>query len=261
MDETIVSFVDDAPYGLITTQTCELVEEGEGPPLSAWVQLVPVFNALAPHTTQTAKHLLPGDVRKRIRAGTDQYRLLVPDLAADGLWFADFTFEVPVERGWLASRERIVGYSNETDREEVGKRIAWLRSRPAFDTRFVAAVQQPIWRALRELRRTNQDMYERMHAAVLEVGITLNSRLRVAQAELAVIHDRAAEDLLEWWRDLWVALKANADDQGFNLFPLRVADVATLSAAEYRRMTRLPLAVISPNPAWYGTDPEGFPTE
>ncbi len=43
------------------------------------------------------------------------------------------------------------------------------------------------------------------------------------------------------------------------MFPLRVIALEDISAAEYRMMTRLPLAQVSPNPSWYGVDPEDFP--
>lgn len=255
----VVSFANAAPFGLVVTQTCDLVQEGAGKPSSAWVQLAPVFNALAPHPSVPEEHLLPGDRRKLIHKGRDQLRLHIPDIPDEGFWFADLTFEVPVERGWLAGQERIIGFSDEVAREEVGKRLAWIRARPAFATSFVEAVQQPIIEALRALRRQAPALYDRMHADVLEVGVGSNSRLTPTQVELVVLHTGAAEDLLDWWRDLWPDLKVKADATGFNLLPLNVADLEVLSAAEYRQLTRLPLAQITPHPAWYGEDPEDFP--
>lgn len=65
--------------------------------------------------------------------------------------------------------------------------------------------------------------------------------------------------LEEWWRDLWVRLKQNATTAGFNLLPLRFEDLGVLPAAEYRRMTRLPLGSMSPNPDSFGEAPEELP--
>lgn len=258
-DATVIRFAEVAPFGLITTQTCDLAQEGDRKPNSAWVHLAPVFDAEADHPAIEGKRLHDGGARKLIKQGRDQFRLLIPNVGADGLWYADLTFEVPVERGWLAQQTRKVGFSDEKEREELGKRLAWLRCRPAFDTRFVEAVQQPIVASLRQLAKDDRDTYERMFAQVAEIGVRLNSRLAVSQADLTILHNGADADLLDWWRNLWVALNAKADALGFNLLPLRVENLSVLSAGEYRTMKRLPLAAISSNPAWYGADPEGDP--
>jgi hypothetical protein len=259
VESQVVSFSDVAPYGLVLTQTCDLAQEGGGKPNSAWVQLSPVFNALTASPTDPDQHLLSGERRKLIKNGRDQFRLHVPDLPDDGFWFADLTFEVCVERGWFANQECLVGFTKEGEREGVGRRLAWLRARPAFATPFVEAVQQPIISALRIVRREEPARYERMYTRIFEIGIRISSRLAPAQAELFVLHMDATEDLLDWWRNLWVELKLNADEAGFNLLPLNIADLAELPAASYRQLTRLPLAEISPHPAWYGEDPEQFP--
>lgn len=256
----VVSFADPAPYGLITTQTCDLAQEGDGRPNSAWVQLAPVFDALAPHPLNPDRHLLDGGARRLIEQGRDQYRLRIPSMPdartpTPGCWFADLTFEVTVERGWLATRDRIDGFGDDEQREQVARRLAWLRARPAFDSRFVRAVQRPMIGSLRELRRNDRAAYERMHEQVLEVGVQMNSRLAVTQAELAVLHVGADADLLQWWHDLWPALHRRAEDEGFNLLALRIADLRDLPTLEYRKLTRVPLSNVSPNPAWYGADP------
>lgn len=259
IDEGIVEFAEVAPYGMITTQTCDLAQEGDRKPNSAWAQLAPVFNALAHHPASPDRNLLDGGKRKLIQQGRDQFRLWVPKVPAEGFWFADLTFEVPVERGWLARRAVIDGFGDETAREEVGRRLAWLRSRPAFDTKFVAAVQAPTIDGLRQLAGTDARLYERMHTQVVEVGVLLNGRLNVGQAELVILHTGIDPDVEQWWLKLWDSLKRRADEVGFNLLPLRCADLGELPAGEYRRMTRMPLAAISPHPACYGEAPEELP--
>lgn len=259
LDDTVVRFAEPAPYGIVTTQTCDLAQEGAGRPNSAWVRLAPVFDAESPHPSDSERRLLRGDARKLLMQGRDQFRLWLPNHPREGTWFADLSFEVSVERGWLASRDPMVVLVNDDARADFATRLAWLAARPAFDSRFVAAVQQPVIEALRELRRTNLPAYERMHEQVAELGITLDARLAVGQAELSVLHLGLDDDLDTWWRQLWVKLKAKADGQDFNLLPLRVAHLDELSARDYRSLTRLPLASISPHPAWYGSEPEALP--
>jgi hypothetical protein len=259
VDERPIEFGEPAPYGMVTTQTCDLAQEGDRKPNSAWVQLAPVFNALAPRADDTERNLLDGGARKLVRQGRDQFRLWIPDVPQEGFWYTDLTFEVPVERGWFSGRQRIEGFKDELRREELGRRLAWLRSRPAFDTKFVQAIQAPTVQALRQLAQTDSEMYERMHESVVEIGVLLTGRLTVGQAEMVVLHVGIDTDIEQWWLMLWDSLKSNADREGFNLLPIRIAGLEALSAAEYRRMTRLPLAAISPNPAWYGEEPEALP--
>lgn len=247
-------------YGMITTQTCDLADEGDGKPKFAWAQACPVYNAKAPHPTDPSKHVLDGGTRRLIREGRDQQRMAVPGLG-DGLWVADFRLEVPVERGWLAAQERIVVFPNDADRWEVGRRLAWLRARPAFDSRFVRSVQKPLVSALRALATADRPRYELMHSEVAEVGVLSASHAEMTDVAIIVLYESLSESTKEWWLSQWEAWAERAVAENLNLLPLEFADLAKLSAAEYRRMTRLPLAHISDEPAWYGPDPEGMPEQ
>ena len=245
-------------YGMVTTQTCDLADEGEGKPRFAWAQACPVYNAEAPHPTDAFKHLLDGGTRKLIQEGRDQQRMAVPGLAG-GLWVADFRLEVPVERGWLAAQRRIVVFPTDADRWEVGRRLAWLRARPAFDTRFVQSVQKPLVNALRALAKTDRPRYELMYAEIAEVGVTSASHSEMSDVTITVLYDSLSDATKAWWLEQWEAWNELARAEGLNLLPLEFGDLAEVPAADYRKMTRLPLAHISDEPAWYGPDPEGVP--
>lgn len=195
LDAQMIEFADSAPYGLVTTQTCDLAQEGDGPVRSAWASLAPIFDGKSPHPKNPDKRLLDGGQRNLIKLGRDQNRILVPDIPAPGFWFADLTFEVQVERSWLASRPRIIAFTDESAREEVGKRLAWLRARPAFDSRFVEAIQQPTAQALRDLAAKDKPARARMDDQVDQLGVAVDGRLAVAQVELVVIHDGLDTDL------------------------------------------------------------------
>ena len=247
-------------YGMITTQTCDLADEGNGKPRFAWAQVCPVYNAKDPHPTDPAKHVLDGGTRKLILEGRDQHRMAVP-VPGDGLWVADFRLEVPVERGWLAAQERIVVFSNDADRWEVGRRLAWLRARPAFDSRFVRSVQKPLVSALRVLATADPSRYQLMHGEIAEVGVVSASHAEMTDVIVTVLYDSLSAATKEWWLGQWEIWAELAEAEGLNLLPLEFADLGALSAAEYRRMTRLPLAHISDEPSWYGPDPEGAPVQ
>jgi hypothetical protein len=255
---TVVRFSEPAPYGIVTTQTCDLAQEGDRRPNSAWVRLAPVYNAESPHPVLENQKLVPGAARSLIKKGRDQFRMWLPKLA-DGMWIADLTLEVTCERGWLASKARIEVFTTDEERQQFSQRLAWLAARPAFDSRFVRAVQQPVIAALRELAKTDAPSYERMQLLVAEIGVRLDNRLATGQATLAILHSGIDTDLASWWEELWPVLYDNAASEGFNLFPLEILDLGQLSAAAYRSMTRVPLANLSPHPAWYGEDPAALP--
>jgi len=155
-------------YGLITTQTCDIGEEDADRPIKPWVQISPIYDR--------SRDLDSGWRRKLRRGEGPRYLMHLPALP-DGFWVADFRIEVPVEKGWLATRRRLDGFADEATQRRVGERIAMLRSRPAFAGRFVELVQRPLVAALRDLRARNRDLYDRMDSQVNEVAVELDSLL------------------------------------------------------------------------------------
>jgi hypothetical protein len=107
--------------------------------------------------------------------------------------------EVPVERGWLAAQPRIAVFPNDADRWEVGRRLAWLRARPAFDTRFVKSVQQPLVAALRALAKADRPRYILMHSDVAEVGVVSASHAEMTDVAITVLYDSLRAETKQWW--------------------------------------------------------------
>ena len=107
------------PYGLITSQTCDIAEEDSPRPLKPWVQVAPIF-ALRGNSGYK-KHLRKG-------AGPAIY-IYLPNLPGEEFWVADLRIEVPVEKGWLAYQERLDGFGSEEAQSIVGQRVGWLRER------------------------------------------------------------------------------------------------------------------------------------
>jgi hypothetical protein len=85
------------PYGMITTQTCDLVEEETEVPLWPWVQLVPVYDM---HSTLNSGEM--GLLRK----GRWRRSLLHVPALNPGFFVADFRLSFPVEKGWLVAQDR-----------------------------------------------------------------------------------------------------------------------------------------------------------
>jgi hypothetical protein len=254
-------------YGMIATQTCDIAEEDSAAPGQPWAHLCPVYDAErtyrpdgAPPGVQDADlpKPVPGRERSLIRQGRSQRYLWLPAVPADGFWVADFRLLVPVEKGWLARQQPVAAFRSEADRRAVGRRLAWLHDRPAFDGRFVRTVQRPLVDALRDLRRDDRELFDHLSERVAEIGVSTEQNIVIGTAEVLVLCNAAlGPAAVEWLHDWWTAAAEAATGEGLTILPLRVELLDEMTASQYRRLTRLPLAAVSPNPAWYGEDPYG----
>jgi hypothetical protein len=226
------------PFGMITTQTCDIVEEDSPTPAWPWVQLVPVYEMASEFNSGERKLLTDG-------RGTRRF-LHVPALA--GFHVADFRISFPVEKGWLARQERADGFGTEELRHRVGERMALLGGRPAFAGIFVAAVQLPLTIALRELKLTNRGLFDKLDNDVPELGVRLDSRLNPSTAQVVVISRSALDrEETDWWNSWWDGCRGAASEVGITLQALDFKTLDdTFSAAEYRQLTPLPLINVSP---------------
>jgi hypothetical protein len=228
------------PYGMITTQTCDVVEEDTELPLWPWVQLVPVYDM---------NGVLNSGERGLLRKGRGRRSLLHVPALTPGFYVADLRLSFPVEKGWLVAQNRVDGFGTEELRQRVGDRLALLSGRPAFAGSFVSTIQGPLTTALRELRRDNRDAFDRLDEAVPEVGVLLDSRLRPSDVQVVVICNTSLdEDQMAWWIAWWDGCRERAATVGITLQALdfKVLD-ESYPAAEYRRLTLMPLANVSPD--------------
>ncbi len=241
-DPEIIRFPEGLtpPYGMITTQTCDLVEEDANPPRWPWAQLVPVYDMNGVLNSGEKGMLLKGRGRRSL--------LHVPALLS-GFYVADFRISFPVEKGWLARQARIVAFGSEEERQRVGDRLALLSGRPAFAGTFVNSIQKPLTMALRELKRTDREAFDSLDELVPEVGVLMDSRLNPSDVQVVVISTAPLDAAqTEWWDTWWDSCRKRAEEVGITLQALdfTVLD-ENYSAAHYRRLTILPLSNVSPD--------------
>jgi hypothetical protein len=215
------------PYGLVTTQTCDIAEEESTRPVRPWVQIAPVYK-------------LTSWKRKKLEGGKGpRYWLLIANMPEDGVWVADFRVEVPVEKGWLARQTRVNGFANEADQRDVGKRLQWLRGRPAF-SRELNAVHTSLFNAFHALEVDNPDLEERMMQHLEEVVVQVDNHLAPSSAQLVFLtSEPMPSDCREWleqWRD---GVSASAYASGLILHALDFRTLGSVSVLEYRRMSRI----------------------
>lgn len=118
---------DGPPYGIITTQSCDLTEKASPgrtrTPCRPWFQVAPV----SPSDSYSKEQV--GLVLKR------GFRYLVPlrPPSLQGLWLADLRIEIPVEKGWLAGRKPVHGFADLGGYRGFSLRLQELRSRVAAE--------------------------------------------------------------------------------------------------------------------------------
>jgi hypothetical protein len=223
-----------APWGLIVTQTCDLVEEGK--PKRPWVQIAPVY----------ALYANAGD-RARILQGRG-FDYLVPITTLEppegALWVADLRLLVPVEKGWLVKREVRDGFDEQAGFDRLAAQLGRLFSRTAHATVVGKRILGPAYELLRDIA----ERYEGRDP-IAEVGLALGrARFDPVNAQLVFMLDgeltpELRSQVIDWWQP--VAEKAHAD--GLEVLAPRFVSLDELSALEYRSLDLLDASSLSPD--------------
>jgi hypothetical protein len=218
---------DNAPYGMVTTQTCDIAEEESTRPMRPWVQLAPVY-----------KISDKGWAKKLQQGGGPRYWLWVPGIPEDGVWTADLRIEIPVEKGWLAGQPRIEGFPSEETRQAVPRRLEYLRGRPAFSREFNAAVYVPLIRLLDEA--SGEESTDGIAGLLAEVAVQVDSYLHPNDVQLIFLSDDplpgGVRERLRQWKD---AVGDTAREAGITIHALEFGELSAVSLARYRRMVTL----------------------
>lgn len=239
LEEDDVVIVDDfVPLAMITSQTCDIGEEDSARPVRPFVQVVPVVDAEA--------SLNSGERRLLSRGRGSSYLLHLPALA-DGFYVADLRLEMPVEKGWLATKTPTRGFNSENEAEIVGERIARIRRRPALAGRLVEAIHRPLVEALKALKVDDRELWDRIAAAIAEVRVATDSRLDPRTGRVFVLsEERIPGDVEEWFRGWWDAVNLAAAANGISLQALSATTYGDISAAELLASAELDLTRFSP---------------
>lgn len=225
---------DRPPYGLITTQTCDLYEE-RGDPRQPWLMVAPVYEVSGFLDRGQRGHLDKDRIRHLIRV--DHHDL------PGGTWVADLRIEFPIEKSWLVGRDPIEAFDLENRYQVLAERLASRRSRPAVATLVMETVVNP-------LKAYFAGMGAPWAAEIDSVRIQVSgSPLRPTAARLLVLTDdrelrpEARQALDTWWSEVVIA----ADGRGLALLANRYATLDELFAREYAGSLRLDLDYLSPD--------------
>ncbi len=230
---------EDSPaYGLITTQTCDLVEEDRAAPREPWFQVAPVYDASGM------------DAGKRGYLRKDRIGHLIEltgrDLP-DGLWVADFRIEVPVEKSWLIGKQPLAGFEDESGYLRLAQRLAGRRARPALAGILIEHVVSPLRRWLGGMNRQRaRQLRDPVHELRLAVA---GNRLHPDGATLVVLteSDPLPEGVRRAWDDWWEETHETAKAAGLPLLANRYETLRSVSAQDYLEAVPLDFGYLSPN--------------
>jgi hypothetical protein len=195
---------DRPPYGIITTQSCDLSEERPDP-RQPWLAVAPVY-------------MVSSDSPLRDRDYV--FELAPPELDGE-IWVADLRIEMPLEKGLLVGRAPIEAFPSEDGYIAFANFLARRRGRPALASVFHEVLSATTRRIKNErnayrtlARRARQNVYKLM------LGIEDGTRLEPVAAKLYVVTDGAPTDDVRAWFDLWWnEARAVAERHGLQLLP------------------------------------------
>ncbi len=221
------------PYGLITTQTCDLFEEGR--PRQPWFAVAPVYDF--------ADRIQAGQLSQLQRGTVGHMVLLSAAWLPPGHWVADLRIEMPVEKGWLVGREPRPGFAELGEARRLAARLGSRRSRPALSTQLTTSLIRPLRDWLNRGGRTSRDNIESLRIRV--VGDSATS----VQAELLVIvaDEGLSQDSATAWRDWERARIDAAHADGVLLFAFRYGTLDAFTARDVESSLLLDYDHLSPD--------------
>ncbi len=222
-DERVDALVDLAadqrpPYGIITTQTCDLAEEGRQP-RQPWLAVAPVFRFEESDPTL--------------------HRDYVAELDPPGLegpvWAADLRIELPLEKSVLVGREPIDAFPDEQGYIEFAKVLARRRGRPALASIFHELLNVTTKQLKEEGGgRRGQAREVRREIYRLKLAIQDGTRLDPRAARLfVVLHSDTTPAVEDWFGEWWDRARRVAENEGLQLLPVTYMDARHIDLALY----------------------------
>jgi hypothetical protein len=228
----------DAPkYGVITSQTCDVVTTGPGRH-HPFVQVSPVVNV---------SHL--PDRLLQIRAGDIGYLVWLTRPPEVGSWAVDLRVSVPVSKTSLVGQAAVSAFATEGDELLFARRVADKAGRGALHDELQGTADA-LRRYLKTAAKAAPTWWE--HVDEVRLLVTAGTRLHPTSARLLIIEEtpRAATER-NVWREFHKAQKKRLRRLGIALEPLLFMDGKKLDVDLYRRSVPLWL----PELGRYGTAP------
>ena len=227
---------DRPPYGMITSQTCD-IDEQRKIPRQPFIQVCPVYRLPEDYDAGQTGHL-----------GKDRVgHLMMLDAATlpAGLWVADFRLEAPLEKGILVGRRPIESFQTKERYRLLAQRLAFRRSRPALAN----VINDSIIESIREWRtgldKADMDRaWKPVHRVLLSIQGDLLQPTAV-QVIVATEGEPLPSEGKALWNAWWDQARTVAADHEFSLLGTRFTTMKRLSAAEYLEMVPLDMTYLA----------------
>ena len=171
--------LDSPPFGMITTETCDLVEE-DGRPRQPWISVAPVYE-LANLDTNTLSLLANNRVAYMRRLTAERF--------SESTWVADVRIEFPVEKSWLVGKQPIPAFNTLGDKADLAVFLSRRRDRPVLAGQLHKALLTPM---RRWIERKKPEQRGHILAEVAEVRVAVSGNpLDPDGASLIVLGDNA----------------------------------------------------------------------
>lgn len=218
---------DRPPWGVITTQSCDVDEEGRN--RKPWVQIAPVYE-LAADDPRLGK----------MRHWDISYFAPIPTLGPN--WVADLRIEMPVEKGWLIDQDPQPAFTE----DDAFRKFAEFCGRQRFRIAFATVIHDKVFATLKsqleQFEQAAPSTYEEFRARLLHLFLDLAGGDTLAPETLQFIFvyetappDQARELLDRWWE---TNLAAN-DELPFTVLANRYLELSEVKFAEVRKWYEL----------------------
>jgi hypothetical protein len=216
------------PYGMITTESCDLTEEDSARPKHPWVSISPVYDMSG---------RLDASRFELLRKGHLGYaRLVTANSLPSGIWVVDARIEMPVEKGWLVGRNPIRTTTDDESRNAVAAFLAGRRNRPVLS----AALNDSLIKAVRRWVERRPDVMK----GVAEVRVAVSGSASDPDgAALLIVLDGShdSDSVRQTWDTKWENLRNRTDERNIALVANAYETYDSMSARRYRESYRLAL--------------------
>lgn len=228
------------PYGIITTQTCDLFEQvipGRAPK-QPWIQVAPVYRM---------NDMLDLSQQKNLEHDRYHYLFMITaTLEPPGMWACDLRIQFPLEKSCLVHRVPIQAFTDEARYIRFAEHLARRYGRPALANEVSDHVVNKLRSALDKLSPARK---AELYPAIREFRLLVEpARLQVRTAQLIVITDSvpAPQIVMEWLDDWWTKRQLELQAESLVLLANRYETYENLTVPEYRRSFELDFRYLSP---------------
>lgn len=226
------------PYGLVVSQTCDIVGTGAGA-RHPFVDVVPVFRGDA-----------YGNFRKEIEQFRRGYLVALTKPPKDGFWIADLRLALSVSKALLAAHDPIPGFATDQDLLDLAEALARKRRRPALHDALSEALPRSLDEYVTEKAksRPSPDWLDNVQQVRLRVS---GGRLQPDGAQLWVVQETPlSPEAKALWRGWFARGERLLSKHAIVLGRTQFTDLDAMSARIFADSVPVSIKALGRPPTW-----------